>query len=86
MRGEDYSTHVSLCFSSATAASMAAAIFMVRATLAAGLRFKVTPKSLTNISSAAHIASAARSVAVFKGAPLRIVGERRKDAPACHFY
>jgi hypothetical protein len=82
----DQCAHLSLVRSSATAASMAVAIFMVRATAAAGLRFKVTPISLTNISSAAHIASAARSVAVFKGALLRIIGERRKDAPACHFY
>jgi hypothetical protein len=77
---------VSFCRSSATAASIAAASFTIRAIFAVGLRSGVAPISLTNISSAAHIASAARSVAVFKGAPLRIVGERRKDAPACHFY
>jgi len=51
--------------SSATAAWIAATIFEIRATFAAGLRSKVAPISVANIISAASIASAARSVAVF---------------------
>jgi hypothetical protein len=51
--------------SSATAAWIAAAIWEIRATFAAGQRSKVAPISLANIVSAASIAAAARSVAVF---------------------
>src|SRR6516225_10134150 len=68
---EHYSTHVSFCPSSATAAWIAAAIVAIRASFAAGLRSKVAPISSANILSAASIASTARSVAVFIGAPLR---------------
>jgi len=51
--------------SSATAAWISAAICEIRATFAAGQRSKVAPISLANIISAASIAAAARSVAVF---------------------
>jgi len=42
-RGEDYSTHVSCCLSSATAAWIAAGIVGIRAIFAAWLRPKVPP-------------------------------------------
>src|SRR6516225_7249672 len=71
---EHYSTHVSFCPSSATAAWIAAAIVAIRASFAAGLRSKVAPISSANILSAASIASAARSVAVF-AASLGIIGK-----------
>ena len=51
--------------SSATAASIAAAILTIRAIFAAGLRSRVAPISSANIISAASIASAARTAAVF---------------------
>ena len=63
--GEAYNTHGSSCLSSATAASIAAVIFRIKAILAAGLRSRVAPISSANIISAASIASAARSSAVF---------------------
>ena len=50
------------------------AIVRIRASFAAGLRFKVAPILLVNISSAASIASAARLVAVFT-APVAIIGQ-----------
>jgi hypothetical protein len=54
--------------SSATAASIAAAIFTISDIFAAGLRSRVAPISSANIISAASIASAARSAAVFTAA------------------
>ena len=63
---------ISLSRSSATAAWIAAAICEIRATFAAGQRSKVAPISLANIISAASIAAAARSVAVFTTRTLSI--------------
>ena len=70
------STHLSPCLSSATAASIAAAIFKIRATFAAGLRSRAAPVSSADIISAASTASAAWSVAVFTARPWCIQGER----------
>ena len=47
-----------------------------KATFVAGLRFKLAPTSSAYIRSAASIASAARSVAVFTVRPWPIQGER----------
>ena len=60
-----FAVGMSLSRSSATAAWISAAICEIRATFAAGQRSKVAPISLANIISAASIAAAARSVAVF---------------------
>ena len=81
---EHYSTHVSFCPSSATAAWIAAAIVAIRASFAAGLRSKVAPISSANILSAASIASTARSVAVFLGR--RSGSSASKKERAFHFY
>jgi len=67
-------TPESCSVSSATAAWIAAAMVAIRASFAAGLRSKVAPISSANILSAASIASAARSVAVF-AASLGIIGK-----------
>src|SRR5208283_5420685 len=62
---KDYPAHLALARSSVAAAWIAAATFTIKATLAAGVRPRVAPISSANIASAASIASAARSVAVF---------------------
>jgi hypothetical protein len=67
--------------SSATAAWIVAAIFEIRATFAAGQRSKVAPISLANIISAASIAAAARSVAVFTARTLSMRNVESTLAP-----
>ena len=77
--GEAYNTHVSSCLSSATAASIAAVIFRIKAILAAGLRSRVAPISSANIISAASIGGAV--VCGLHDAVLGTVGEEREGAP-----
>jgi hypothetical protein len=69
--GEDYSTPVSCCLSSATAAWIAAVIVAIRAIFAAGVKSKVAPISSPKIFSAASIASVGGGL---HGAPLGIIG------------